>query len=401
MSLVFYSQEFNESDLGDDESPLRKKFDLIVEDLKENKSTNLGKIKLISGIGNAKYFRAKLDKANRLLFTSVKHNDENAFVILEVILNHDYQKSKFLRSREKIKNIEIKNPYLASSPEEVELKDYPQISWLGKFITFSTTQKEIVEMVEECKFPLVVSGAAGSGKTSVALESLKKMQEKFEGEKILYITQSGNLIREAKKLFEYKDCDKIDKITGKPETCIPEEIEFLSLHEFFEKVIGEDVKEKKPIDRNTFFLWFNNICKKEKFKEYKKEGDKIFEEFTAVISGEGLGREKYKDLGSRKAIFSQDKRDHIYDLFEEYKKFIEENSKYYDSSLVAYEYVERLHEDKKVYDAVVIYEVQDLTNSILDLILKSLKDENKSNFLLCGDVNQVIHPSFFSLSKFK
>ncbi|WP_353283778.1 ankyrin repeat domain-containing protein [Wolbachia endosymbiont (group A) of Lypha dubia] len=53
------------------------------------------------------------------------------------------------------------------------------------------------------------------------------------------------------------------------------------------------------------------------------------------------------------------------------------------------------------YDAVVVDEVQDLTESVLDLILKSLKDENKSNFLLCGDANQVIHPSFFSKSRLK
>jgi len=42
-----------------------------------------------------------------------------------------------------------------------------------------------------------------------------------------------------------------------------------------------------------------------------------------------------------------------------------------------------------------------LTESTLSLILESLKDESKGKFLLCGDVNQVIHPSFFSLSKLR
>ena len=47
-------------------------------------------------------------------------------------------------------------------------------------------------------------------------------------------------------------------------------------------------KRKKPINRSKFFLWFNEMCKKDKFKKYKKDGDKIFEEFTAVIGGGGL-----------------------------------------------------------------------------------------------------------------
>ncbi|MGL9762999.1 MAG: hypothetical protein ACR5LB_13120, partial [Wolbachia sp.] len=55
----------------------------------------------------------------------------------------------------------------------------------------------------------------------------------------------------------------------------------------------------------------------------------------------------------------------------------------------------------QTYDVLVVDEAQDLTESTLGLILKSLKNESRSNFLLCGDVNQVIHPSFFSLSKLR
>ncbi|OAB81054.1 hypothetical protein WSTR_04765 [Wolbachia endosymbiont of Laodelphax striatellus] len=109
MSGVFYYKEFNDHDLGDNENPLGKKFNEIIKDLEENKYTNLGGIKLIKGDGDVKYFRAKLSDSDSLLFTSIKHNDKDAFVILEVILNHDYQKSKFLTNKEKIKNIHIVN----------------------------------------------------------------------------------------------------------------------------------------------------------------------------------------------------------------------------------------------------------------------------------------------------
>ncbi|WP_418089938.1 ankyrin repeat domain-containing protein [Wolbachia endosymbiont (group B) of Orgyia antiqua] len=393
MSIVLFYEKFNDEALDNGKTPLRGKFNEIIKDLEENNSTSQGNIKLIKGDGNIEYFRAKLSDSDRLLFTGIKIDNKDAFVILEVILNHDYHKSKFLTNREKIKNIEIvdkNNEEISDNVSTLEIEDAPQVSYLGKFITFSAKQEDIVERV---KLPLVINGAAGSGKTSVALESLKRIKEKFEGGKILYITKSENLVKESKKLLEYEYYDDEFKIAA------PEEIDFLSLHEFLEKQ-AEDIKRKKPINRSKFFLWFNEICKKDKFKKYKKDGDKIFEEFTAVIGGRSLlgedGKDRYAKLGDRQSMFSVDERNSVYDFFKEYRKFIEKDSEYYDPNLVTNKCI-----TEGMYDAIVVDEVQDLTESTLDLVLKSLKDENKSNFLLCGDVNQVIHPSFFSLSKLK
>ncbi|MGL9758429.1 MAG: AAA family ATPase [Wolbachia sp.] len=400
MSAVFLYKEFNEHDLGNGDNPLKKKFNMIIKDLKENKLTYQGNIKLVSSKGGIKYLRAKLSDEGRLLFTQTKHNNEDIFVILEVITNHDYENSRFLKSTDKIKSIEIKGieeGVTEKSSDIVEIKDLERAHWLGKLVAFSATQEDIVKRAEECKLPLVISGAAGSGKTSVALESSKKMQEKFKGGKILYITKSENLIKESKKLFEY---EQYNQTTGKLETHNPEEIDFLSVHDFFEK-LTEDVKGKKPINRSRFFSWFNEICKKDKYKN----GDKIFEEFTAVIGGrvflkgdllERNGKDLYEKLGERESIFLENERGMIYDLFKKYKGFIEGDSEYYDPSLIAHRCTEI-----KEYDAIVVDEVQDLTESTLGLILKSLKDESKGNFLLCGDVNQVVHPSFFSQAKLK
>lgn len=405
MYQVFYCEEFSDCALGDDKNPLRKKFNAIIKDLKENRHINLGDVKLIKGDGGVKYFRAKLSDADRLLFTSIKYKkegeekEEDAFVILEIILNHEYNKSKFLKDKEKIKSIKIieHNEDDKKIPDNIEIIDAPKIHWLGKFITFSAKQEDIVENAGgKYNLPLVVSGHAGSGKTSVALEKLRKIEE--EG-KILYITQSENLIKQLEELYKYEHWDEAAE---ELRTGDPERIDFLSVHEFLEKVTEEDVKGKKPIDRNVFHSWFKEECNKGKFEKYKKEGDKIFEEFTAVIAGGSLGREggkeQYMKLGNRESIFPREEREKIYDLFEEYKKFIGEHSEYYDISLIAHEYVEKADE---VYDAVVVDEVQDLTRSTLKLILGSLKDDSKENFLLCGDVNQVIHPSFFSISRLK
>ncbi|WP_265016191.1 UvrD-helicase domain-containing protein [Wolbachia endosymbiont (group A) of Anoplius nigerrimus] len=341
---------------------------------------------------------------DRLLFTSIKYNNEGAFVILEVILSHKYGNSEFLKNKEKIKNIKIvdqNNKEVFDNAGKVKVENAPQVRWLDKFITFSAKQEDIVENAGN--LPLIVSGSAGSGKTSVALEKLRKIEEEFKEGKILYITKSENLIKKSKELYEYEYYDEAAK---ELKVGVPEGIEFLSVHEFIEKVTKEDpemrkrVKGKRPINRNAFFSWFNKKCKKKEFNEYAKDREEIFEEFIAVIGGGGLlgkeGKDQYVNLGDKQSIFPKEKRKGIYDFFKEYENFIEESSEYYDTSLIAHECVKKVQAN---YDAVVVDEVQDLTESTLKLILKSLKDESKSNFLLCGDVNQVIHPSFFSVSR--
>uniref|UniRef100_A0AAU7YLK4 Ankyrin repeat domain-containing protein n=2 Tax=unclassified Wolbachia TaxID=2640676 RepID=A0AAU7YLK4_9RICK len=396
MSIILYYKNFNDKDLGSDKDPLRKKFNAIIQDLEKENGTHQGNISPIHSKGGITYLHARLSHQARLLFTYTKHNNEDAFIMLEVISDHKYRKSVFLDRQDRPEKIEVKGIEEGATKtplDTVEIKDLGRANWLGKLVTFSATQENIVKRAEECKLPLVVSGSAGSGKTSVALESLKRIKGKFEGGKILYITKSENLIKESKKLLEYEDYDDEFKIPA------PGEIDFLSLHEFLEKQ-AEDIKGKKPIDRSKFFSWFNEICKKDKFKKYKKDGDKIFEEFTAVIGGGGLlgedGKDRYAKLGDRQSMFSIDERNSIYDFFKEYRKFIEKDSEYYDPNLVAYECI-----TEGMYSAIVVDEVQDLTESTLSLILKSLKDESRDNFLLCGDINQVIHPSFFSLSKLK
>ncbi|MGL9763000.1 MAG: DEAD/DEAH box helicase family protein [Wolbachia sp.] len=191
--------------------------------------------------------------------------------MLEVILNHDYENSSFLGSKDKTKDIEIEEMKVteegviarsSDNVDTVEINDVQRAHWLGKLVTFSATQEDIVESAGRCELPLVISGSAGSGKTSVALESLRKIKEKFEGGKILYITKSENLIQESKKLFE-------DETTGKLKTDLPGEIEFLSIHEFFEKLIG-DLKGKKPINRSNFFHGSTKNVRKVNLRSIKK-----------------------------------------------------------------------------------------------------------------------------------
>jgi hypothetical protein len=54
-------------------------------------------VKKLTSLSQGKFYRAKLDGANRLLFALVRHAGETCALMLEVIRNHDYAKSRFLR----------------------------------------------------------------------------------------------------------------------------------------------------------------------------------------------------------------------------------------------------------------------------------------------------------------
>src|SRR6202795_3232522 len=54
-------------------------------------------VKKLASLSHGMFYRAKLAGADRLLFSLVRHGDEVCALMLEVILNHDYDKSRFLR----------------------------------------------------------------------------------------------------------------------------------------------------------------------------------------------------------------------------------------------------------------------------------------------------------------
>ncbi|MGL9726527.1 MAG: hypothetical protein ACR5KV_08485, partial [Wolbachia sp.] len=72
---------------------------------------------------------------------------------------HNYGKSYFLESTDKIKSIKIKvieKGVTETSCDIVEIKDLERAHWLSKLVTFSATQEDIVKRAEECKLPLVI-----------------------------------------------------------------------------------------------------------------------------------------------------------------------------------------------------------------------------------------------------
>ena len=323
------------------------------------------------------FYRARLDDTNRLLFKFAHYNDQKAILLLEVIRNHRYDISRFLRGVKidpaKIEPVvDLKNVMARDCLKYLHPNRY-EFSILDKILVFDDDQ----ELLYNAPLPLVIIGSAGSGKTAITLEKMKK----FEGD-LLYITQSPYLVDNSRTQY-YANHYENDR----------QDVTFYTFEEYLQSYA---VPAGKEVTFGAFAEWFKrhqNTCR-------FATADHIFEEFKGVLTGSiidkpYLARDDYLTLGIKQSIFLGEQRNAIYDLFERYVVYLKENQRY-DINILSYDYLPRI---EPIFDAVVIDEVQDLTTIQLHAILKSLKQQG--NFILCGDSNQIVHPNFFSWSKVK
>jgi len=324
-------------------------------------------------------YSARLDDANRLIFKLVQYQGVRYALMLEVVLNHAYDRSKFLRGA---KIDEAKIPPL-DDQAQISTDTLPSVSYvnptekrfhfLERAVSFDPNQSIIYRAI--C--PLIIIGPAGSGKTIVTLEKLKL----FRGQG-LYVTHSQYLAERARALYGSNHYENGEQ-----------DVSFLSFREYLETM---RVPEGKEVSFSRFAEWLYRFPKQRRVAD----AHRLYEEFRGVITGSALdapylGREEYLGLGVRQSIYLGTERQLVYDLFEKYLVFLGENH-LYDPNIIAYDY---LREVKPLYDFVVVDEVQDVTNVQLQLVLNSLK--NPREFMLCGDSNQIVHPNFFSWSRLK
>ena len=347
-----------------------------IRQLLERGDFTAAEVKKLSG---TPYYRAKLGDADRLLFTIMKHGDERCILLLEIIYNHEYQKSRFLNGAaiDEAKIDPVKTPQEidhASLPEMVFRNSKSTVfHLLDKVISFDDMQQEIFQL----RPPVIVIGSAGSGKTVLTLEKLKQLAGN-----ILYVTRSPFLADNSRKLYNANGYAN-DK----------QEVEFLSFVEFLSGI-------RVPAGRELTFREFSRWFDRHRQAARLKDAHALFEEFNGVITGmsherEYLSREDYLALGIKQSIFTGVEREEAYSLFVKHLELMKEND-FYNLNMAAFH---RLPLCRSLYDFAVIDEIQDLTNVQLALILKTLKSPH--DFVLCGDSNQIVHPNFFSWSKVK
>src|SRR3954468_18715680 len=94
---------------------LQSAVDAVIEAIERDDFRSADVKKLSPG----NYYRAKLDAANRLLLTFVEHRKEKVCLALEVIEQHAYDRSRFLRGAA-IDESKIVEPPVAPGAVETE-----------------------------------------------------------------------------------------------------------------------------------------------------------------------------------------------------------------------------------------------------------------------------------------
>ena len=327
------------------------------------------------------YYRAKLDYSNRLLLQFARHEGETVCLALEVIENHAYDKSRFLRGAP-VDEAKIDHESNVDSAQFAA--EAVPLRWLhATRIEFELLDKPVVfddaqEAVRRLPAPVVLVGSAGSGKTAVTLAKLREAHGR-----VLYVTQSAYLAQSARALYDAHGYDNP-----------AQEAEFLSYREFLETL---QVPKGRELGFNAFRGWFDRHR-----DAVRALGDvdahALFEEFRGVIGAQPTGPlslHDYLALGTRQSLLATAAREAAHTLFGRYRQWLSEAG-LFDLNLVAHDWRPLAN---AIYDFIVIDEVQDLTGVQLALVLACLKAPGQ--FLLCGDSNQIVHPNFFSWAAVK
>lgn len=190
-------------------------------------------------IGHKQVYSLRLTQQARLLFTLHQVQGKNYLLILDYLPNHDYHKTRFLKYGvlqqylDKQKEAYLQATHAAEdeeqslfekiSPQEFvdlvrpiqtevqnatldrSVLDFYQQQW----IELSGEQQEILEL----PLPAVVTGAAGSGKSCIALsllsaqakgylDAIPTQDEKEESCSLLYVTETPRLAAEMQNLWQ-------------------------------------------------------------------------------------------------------------------------------------------------------------------------------------------------------
>lgn len=286
-----------------------------ISDLINNRYNSSDLEKLKSSSKNIIY-SYRINYSDRLLFTTV-----NGYLyVIEHIPNHDYQKSRFLKSgvlRNYLqKHAENDEPLFFALDEDEQLdllvcesefqlasKGFDQYN--RQFISLSGTQSD---HIETASLPLVLHGAAGSGKTYMSFSMLQQNLEPTSDEikRCLYITKERELASSMRDNWQDSFLPGLEESEGF--------IEFKTYEELL-----ADFGIHNIVSRDHFSQWFLSLKNIGSLPIDAEE--EYYQEFRICAA---LNRREYEVLGERQSTIPRGEgRKVLYDLYQQYINYLD------------------------------------------------------------------------------
>ncbi len=251
------------------------------------------------------------------------------------------------------------------------------------------------EEYELVKLPgnLLLSGSAGTGKTTVALyRLLQSLGDSLSGRR-LYVAYNPLLVSNAQEQFK--------RLVGKTDTEIDTIFQFKTLRDLCLEILQASGQSYIVEDQVTFQVFSELYRGNPKIKQYPTA--LAWDEIRSIIKGSQLSTDRdilskkdYEKLGKRRStVIPPHQRHEVYQLAEWYqKKLKNQQDERFDEIDLARKVLQLVKSSSThPYQLIVCDEVQDFTELQLELLLQLSATDGKLFF--AGDLHQMISPSGF------
>ena len=237
--------------------------------------------------------------------------------------------------------------------------------------------------------PARIRGAAGTGKTVVALHRAKHLAA--SGKRVLFTSFVKTLPTVQEQLFRRLAPD------------VPGTVEFRSIHSWANRLLAQRGTRLEIGDAETCFnLAWAHVGRDSALADLSAPGTYWHDEVVGVIKSRGLDSyDMYASLRrvGRRLALQPGHREAVWALYEEYERIRRERG-IHDWADILTRALESVTTEPvtPAYDAVIVDEVQDLS-CVGVRLLHALVGDSSDGLLLVGDGQQAIYPGGFTLTE--
>lgn len=234
--------------------------------------------------------------------------------------------------------------------------------------------------------PVLLSGSAGSGKTTIAVHRLAAAACGLEPARALYLTYSVWLRDHARRLFEALLASRGEAPGASPD--------FLTVEELYRRIVGGAAGTPgRLVDYPEFAGWYAGAFR-------RADAALAWEEIRSIVKGACLDpgrallrRDEYEALGRKRAPLFMGERPRLYEVAVRWQERLRAAGLADEIDLCRMALARVAA--RSGWDHVVCDEAQDLAEIQVELLLRLLGRDRLDRLFLAGDPQQVINPSGF------